>query len=283
MMRQKPEWLRIRIRDGHEVDAMENLMEKLSLHTVCQEAHCPNLMDCFHRRTATFMILGKQCTRRCVFCAVENGAPSPVVPEEAFAISSAVNELGLKHVVVTSVTRDDLSDGGAQHFARVITEISSNSNNVTIEVLIPDFNGDNRAVEKVIRAGPDIIGHNLETVPRLYSKVRPGADYHRSLAVLNQVKTMGTGIAVKSGIMVGLGEREHEVAAVLQDLALAGCELITIGQYLAPSNQHHPVLEYVHPNQFERYRIMASSIGFRGVASGPFVRSSYRADELWTG
>lgn len=279
MYQRKPDWLRIKAQGGKNRAEVENLLAKLSLHTVCEEANCPNLMECFSRRTATFMILGRICTRNCTFCNVEKGFTQPVDPGEPLHVAQAVKELNLRHVVITSVTRDDLPDGGAGHFADVIRSIKELDKNVVVEVLIPDFKGDGKALQKVIDAAPEIINHNMETVLRLYSEVRPMAKYKRSLDLLQNVKTQSNGILSKSGIMVGLGETEEEVVEILKDLRSVECDIITIGQYLAPSKQHHPVVEYIHPDIFSKYNQISKDMGFKHVASGPLVRSSYLADK----
>jgi lipoic acid synthetase len=278
----KPEWLRIKVQGGRNKSEVEDLLRKLSLHTVCEEANCPNLMECFGRKTATFLILGKNCTRHCTFCNVEKGVPENADPAEPHKIADAVNTLGLKHVVITSVTRDDLSDGGAGHFAFVIHELKKNNPDVVVEVLIPDFQGDESSLIKVTESAPDIINHNVETVPSLYEVVRPEADYNRSLQLLRNIKIYGKGIYSKSGIMLGLGEKENEVIEVMEDLRKAGCDFLTIGQYLAPSQKHHPVVEYVHPSIFLKYKTTAFDMGFKFAASGPFVRSSYNAESLFS-
>jgi len=277
MHTKKPDWLKIKAQTGKNRDAVEDVLQRLSLHTVCEQAGCPNLMECFCSKTATFMILGKVCTRNCTFCQVSKGCPETVSSAEPVHVAQAVKELALKHVVVTSVTRDDLDDGGAGHFAEVIRQIKALKMDVTTEVLIPDFQGDMMALQKVIDAGPDVINHNIETVPRLYPKVRPMANYARSLALLQNVKSSAPHIKTKSGIMVGLGETQEEVIQSMRELRDAGCDFLTIGQYLAPSKQHHPVVEYIHPDIFSRYKALAEEMGFLHVASGPFVRSSYHA------
>ncbi|MCX7841571.1 MAG: lipoyl synthase [Clostridia bacterium] len=279
MNQQKPEWLRVRVKSNQNTTEVVELLSKLSLHTVCEEANCPNLAECFGRRTATFIILGKVCTRNCTFCNVIKGRTETVDPDEPRHVAEAAAKLGLKHAVVTSVTRDDLPDGGAGHFAEVIREIKRLNSNVVVEVLIPDFQGDSSALMKVIDAKPEIINHNVETVPRLYPKVRPMAVYKRSLELLRNVKDADINIYTKSGIMVGLGESEEEVIQVFRDLRKHGCDLLTVGQYLAPSKNHHPIVEYVHPDVFENYRIEALKLGFKHVASAPLVRSSYMADK----
>lgn len=274
----KPDWLKIKIQTGKNYHTVKELLCRLSLHTVCQEADCPNLMECFCNKTATFMILGNICTRNCTFCGVTKGCPEVTDPDEPKHIAQAVKELKLRHVVITSVTRDDLYDGGAGYYAATINQIRSLCPEVTIEVLIPDFKGDQSALDKVIQAKPQVINHNIETVPRLYPEVRPMADYVRSLELLKYVKKTAPDIKTKSGMMVGLGETFQEVIACMHDLRIAGCDFLTIGQYLAPTKNHHPVIEYIHPEIFEEYKNKALDMGFLHVSSGPFVRSSYHAE-----
>ncbi|WP_031513814.1 lipoyl synthase [Desulfofalx alkaliphila] len=278
MTKRKPEWLKIQLKGAERQLGVKKMLNRLSLHTVCEEANCPNKIECFGRKTATFMILGSICTRNCTFCNVTKGRPRDVDPLEPAHVLDAVKELGLKHVVITSVTRDDLPDGGAGHFAAVINELHKIK--VTVEVLIPDFQGKVEALQLVVDARPQIINHNVETVPHLYPKVRPKADYLRSLKLLERVKEMNPQIFTKSGIMLGLGEKTQEVIGVMKDLRGVGCDILTIGQYLAPSNKHHPVVEYVHPEVFEEYGETASDFGFKHVVSGPLVRSSYHADAV---
>lgn len=280
----KPSWLKVAANTGEANRAVMELLQSLELHTVCEEANCPNSGECFGHRTATFMILGTQCTRNCTFCCVGKGVPTSPDPLETFHIAEAVMKLGLQYVVVTSVTRDDLPDGGASHFVKVIDAIKAKragTSNPAIEVLIPDFQGDIEALLPVVRAGPDVINHNIETVPRLYRTVRPQARYERSLELLSRVKSMDPGMLTKSGIMLGLGETQEETLEVLADLRRHRCDFLTIGQYLAPSSKHHPVIEYVPPEQFEWYRKEALAMGFSHVASGPLVRSSYQAEQGW--
>jgi lipoic acid synthetase len=274
-----PEWLRKRLPPAAETAAVHRLVSELHLSTVCREAHCPNMGECFARGTATFMILGSICTRDCGFCAVESGEPSAVDPTEPRRVAEAAARLGLRHVVVTSVTRDDLPDGGSTHFAATIRAIHDRAEAV-VEVLTPDFGGRHSDVDVVTAAGPEVFNHNVETVPRLYPEVRPQADYGRSLAVLARAAHAAPKPVVKSGMMVGLGEREEEVRAVLEDLLAAGCRVVTIGQYLAPSGSHIPVEEFVTPDSFDAYERMARDMGFDAVASGPFVRSSYMAEQV---
>jgi lipoic acid synthetase len=276
--RRKPDWLKIKIDNLDQIRRTKQMLQKLSLHTVCEEALCPNLVECFGRKTATFMILGNHCTRNCRFCNVTTKRPGPIDKNEPDHVAQAVQELGLKHVVITSVTRDDLADGGSKHFADVINKIKETSKDVTIEVLIPDFKGDLEALLTVIKAQPNIINHNVETVPRLYPGVRPQASYKRSLKLLENVKKHSK-IYTKSGIMVGLGEKEEEVIEVFKDLRSVDCDLLTIGQYLAPSPNHHPIIEYIEPIQFDAYKEIADDLGFKHVISAPFARSSYHADE----
>ncbi|HWQ30107.1 MAG TPA: lipoyl synthase [Negativicutes bacterium] len=279
-MKRKPEWLRIDMNKGRSLDYVQDILRRLSLNTVCEEANCPNRMECFSKNTATFMILGNQCTRNCRFCNVTHAAPQAVDPEEPKKVAEAASELGLKHVVITSVTRDDLPDGGAKHFARVIKEINALNSDIAVEVLIPDFRGSYMALETVVKAKPQILNHNIETVPRLYSEVRPSAIYVRSIQLLARVKFMNERIFTKSGIMLGLGEKEDEVLQVLEDLRIAGCDFLTIGQYLPPSKKHYPLVEYVTPEVFRKYKEAALDMGFSFVASAPLVRSSYNAAEM---
>jgi len=275
----RPDWLKVRYKAGYDFTKVENLLEELHLNTVCEEAACPNKGECFNRKTATFMVLGRVCTRSCTFCNVADGAPDLIDPAEPENISTAVRELGLRHVVITSVTRDDLSDGGSAHFAEVISAIRADDGDTIIEVLIPDFQGDEADLNRVIAAGPHIINHNVETIPCLYPGVRPQADYRQSLELLRRVKAADKGIYTKSGIMLGLGESEDQVIEVFRDLRSVGCDFLTVGQYLSPSEKHHRVVEWVHPDQFEKYGKIAMDMGFLHASSAPLVRSSYLADE----
>ena len=279
-IQRRPEWLRRDIQVSHASNEVYNIIDELSLNTVCKEANCPNRMECFNRSTATFMILGRVCTRNCTFCNVSKGEPETVDTEEPRKVAEAISKLKLKHAVITSVTRDDLQDGGAGHFAEVVKEIRKLGQAITIEVLIPDFDGNEAALEKVIASKPDIINHNIETVPELYSKVRPMANFQQSLALLKAVKDKDDAILTKSGIMLGLGESEAAVINVMKNLRSVGCDIITIGQYLAPSIHHHPVIEYIHPDIFEKYKNIGLDLGFKNVVSAPLVRSSYHADEV---
>ena len=275
---ERPRWLVKEAADLKAANRMESRLSHLRLATVCQSARCPNLGECFSRGTATFMILGTRCTRRCRFCAVDKRAPGPVDGEEPARVAEAVRLMGITHAVVTSVTRDDLPDGGAGHFVETIRQIRTKCPDVSVEVLTPDFAGSVPAVEAVCRARPDVFNHNVETVPRLYARIRPLAKYRRSLAVLSYAASKG--LAAKSGLMLGLGETGKEIGQTMADLKSAGCSLLTLGQYLAPSQKHAPVARYVPPEEFAMWADIARSMGFASVASGPLVRSSYRADQM---
>lgn len=276
--RERPPWLSLPAPQPESLERMERLLERLQLGTVCQSAHCPNMGECFERGTATFMILGTTCTRSCRFCGVARGVPERVDEGEPERVAQAVAALGISHAVITSVTRDDLPDGGAGQFARTIAAIRAHRPGVTVEVLVPDFGGSREALERVCRVRPDIFNHNVETVARLYPLVRPGAQYLRSLQILEAAA--GLGLAVKSGIMLGLGETAQEIQETLGDLRRTGCSRLTLGQYLAPTRHHLPVVRYVSPEEFEKWAATARSLGFEGVAAGPLVRSSYRAEEM---
>jgi len=278
---QRPDWLKKRVRLGSQQDWVREILKDLNLHTVCQSALCPNIAECFGKGTATFMILGDVCTRNCRFCAVTSGEPSPVDRDEPKRLAVAVRKLGLRHVVITSVTRDDLPDGGAGHFARTIEELRREAPKSTVEVLTPDFQGDETALRIVIMSRPDIFNHNVETVPRLYSTVRPMADYQRSLSVLRRAREFDAGIHTKSGLMLGLGEERAEVSEVMRDLRDVGCSILTVGQYLRPSKAHLEIKEYIHPEVFLEIEEEARNLGFLYVASGPFVRSSFNAAEAF--
>jgi lipoic acid synthetase len=273
-----PEWLVLPTADRNAADRLQQQLADLKLATVCQSAHCPNLGECFASGTATFMIMGTRCTRRCRFCAVGKGAPAPLDAGEPRRIALAVGRMGLQHAVVTSVTRDDLPDGGAGHFAQTIQHLRQQCPGVSVEVLVPDFGGAVSAFDTVCAAAPEVLNHNIETVPRLYARIRPGADYRCSLGILSYTATRG--VITKSGLMLGLGETEKEIINVLQDLKRAGCMRLTIGQYLAPSQDHAPVARYVPPKEFEMWAETARHMGFTSVAAGPLVRSSYRAGEM---
>jgi len=275
----KPEWLKIRIKAGSNTGNISNILKKYRLNTVCEQADCPNICECFNRGTATFMILGKNCTRNCKFCKVTKGETEELDLLEPKNIAKAIQEMDLKHTVITSVTRDDLPDGGADHFANTILEIKKLCPNVTVEVLIPDLKGDYESLKKVVYAKPNVLNHNVETIAELYSAVRPMAVYERSLELLKRVKEIDGSIFTKSGFMVGLGEKEDQVIELLKDLKKVNCDIITIGQYLQPSKEHYEVVEYVHPERFKKYEKIAKDMGFIYVASGPLVRSSYHAED----
>ena len=278
--RSLPDWFRKPLPRGGATRPVRRLVDELGLHTVCESAKCPNLGECWSRRTATFMVLGNHCTRRCFFCAVPKAKPDPVDPDEPRRVAEAASRLGLRHVVVTSVDRDDLPDRGAGHFVRVIRELRAIGDFV-IEVLTPDFRGRPEGADEVAAAGPDIFNHNIETVPRLYRRARPGAVYEGSLALLARVKRKGGRLLAKSGLMVGLGESDDEVLDVLRDLRRAGVDIVTIGQYLRPSDRELPVDRYVTPAEFLRLEARGRELGFLGVHAGPFVRSSYNADAVY--
>ena len=278
----KPEWLRRKLPDPEAMSKMRNLLQRHGLNTVCQGALCPNQGECFGQGTATFLILGKTCTRNCTFCAIptEERPPAPD-PDEPRRIALASAELGLKHVVITSVTRDDLEDGGALHFAATVRALREIGPGITVEVLIPDFRGSPEALGKVMDSRPDILNHNLETVPRLYPEVRPQAVYSRSIKLLRSAKEMAPDKFTKSGLMLGLGEEMDEVRRVMADLRDSSCDLLTLGQYLRPSGKHHPVTRYVTPDEFDGLRLEGEKMGFKGVFSAPLVRSSFHAAEIF--
>ncbi|MFZ5648486.1 MAG: lipoyl synthase [Bacillota bacterium] len=274
-----PEWLKKKVPGCKDIQSTRNLIDGLGLNTVCSSARCPNQGECYSRRTATFLIMGGICTRGCRFCAVDKGKPLPPDPEEPRKVAGAVAALGLKHAVVTSVTRDDLPDGGASHFVKTINAIREMQPGITVEVLTPDFKGRLRPVDTVASARPEVFNHNLETVPRLYRRVRPGSGYRRSLKLLERVKNREPGVLTKSGLMVGLGEDFAEIEQVMADLRSAGCDIITIGQYLQPSRKHLEIKEFVKPEVFDAYRRAALEMGFKYAVCGPFVRSSYKAGD----
>ena len=277
----KPPWLRRRLPTGATYEKVRQMIRSGRLHTVCQEARCPNQFECFSQQTATFLILGSRCTRNCRFCNIESGPETPPDPAEPARVAATAAEMGLNYVVVTSVTRDDLPDGGAGFFAATIRKIRKRIPDAQIEVLIPDFQGDPAALHTILAEGPDVLNHNIETVPRLYPEVRPEAVYQRSLQLLKNTAAHKSRIPVKSGLMLGLGETAAEVRQTLLDLYSHGCRLLTIGQYLQPTEAHLPVARFVTPEEFDRWRREALSMGFSGVASGPFVRSSYHAKEMY--
>ena len=283
MQVRKPDWLRRGLPKGATYEQVKRFLNKSGLHTVCQEAKCPNIWECFSKRTSTFLIMGSRCTRQCRFCAVEHGPSDKPDPEEPFRVAEAVQKMGLSYVVITAVTRDDLPDGGAAHFAETIREIRARIPDILVEVLIPDFQGDMEALSTVLDARPTVLNHNIETVPRLYPSVRPGAVYSRSIEVLGQVKLLDRTIPAKSGMMLGLGETFEEVKQTLRDLLAVGCSILTLGQYLQPTKAHLPVDRFIPPEEFDAWKALALEMGFMEVASGPFVRSSYCAQDLYQG
>ncbi len=275
----KPEWLKVRAPGSENYHRLKGLMRTLGLHTVCEEANCPNIGECWHHGTATFMILGDTCTRSCGYCNVIHGTPAAPNPLEPAHVASAIEAMGLAHVVITSVDRDDLPDYGAGHFARTIEETRARIPGCRVEVLIPDFKGSKDALHTVLDAGPDVLNHNIETVPRMYRLARPGGRYDRALQLLDRSRRYAPGIPTKSGLMVGLGEEWEELIGTLRDLREAGCQIVTIGQYLRPSLANLPMSRYYTPAEFAELRRIGSELGFGHVESGPLVRSSYHAHE----
>jgi lipoic acid synthetase len=273
----RPQWIKAKAPGGENYRKVKQTLDTYGLHTVCESANCPNVGECFEELTATFMILGDTCTRSCQFCAVKKGEPSPPVAAEPESLAMAVKELGLRYVVITSVTRDDLPDGGAECFAETIICVKKYMPECKVEVLIPDFKGSLDAIEKVVKAGPDVLNHNIETIERLYSRARPQADYRQSLGVIETALRLNPDITTKSGVMVGLGETAEEMSKTMVDLVNAGCQFLTIGQYLSPSDRHLPVERYYSPEEFAYWGSRAEAIGFKKVESGPLVRSSYHA------
>lgn len=284
-MLRKPAWIKIRLPSNTDkIDHIKKTLRKNNLHSVCEEASCPNLAECFNHGTATFMILGDICTRRCPFCDVAHGKPLPPNAEEPIKLAKTIAEMKLKYVVITSVDRDDLRDGGAQHFVDCIAAIREHSPSTKIEVLVPDFRGRmDRALEILKKSPPDVFNHNLETIPRLYRECRPGANYQWSLDLLKKFKQQHPDIPTKSGLMMGMGEDKHEIAEVLKDLRTHNVEMLTLGQYLQPSKHHFPLKRYVHPDEFDELGEIAKKLGFSHAASGPMVRSSYHADKQAAG
>jgi lipoic acid synthetase len=279
----KPKWIRRRLPGGPEYEQIRSMLKDGKLHTVCQEAQCPNIWECFSCGTATFLILGSRCTRNCTFCAVARGPDGPPDPAEPARVADAAAALGLTYVVVTSVTRDDLIDGGAGQFAETIHRLKEKIEGVRVEVLIPDFAGDKAALKTVLDAAPDVLNHNIETVARLYPTVRPQAIYERSLELIRRAGAMGPDIPTKSGMMLGLGETGEEIRRAMADLRSVGCSILTLGQYLQPSKAHLEVARYVPPEEFADWEKEAKELGFEQVASGPLVRSSYHAGDLFEG
>jgi lipoyl synthase len=279
-MHPRPDWLKVRFFGGPNYQDLKRLMRTLGLHTVCESARCPNMGECWEHRTATFMILGNICTRACGFCAVPSGKPiGPPEEDEPDRVAEAVEKMGLRYAVVTSVNRDDQPDGGAEIFARTIQEIRRRVPGCRVEVLIPDFRGEWSALETVLNARPDVLNHNMETVPRLYRQVRKGAVYERSLELLRRAKEFSAEVPTKTGMMLGLGETRDEVIAAMADLAEQHVNILTLGQYMQPTREHLPIVRYVHPDEFAEYKQLGEQMGFRHVESGPLVRSSYHAFE----
>ncbi|HPD60933.1 MAG TPA: lipoyl synthase [Thermodesulfobacteriota bacterium] len=276
----RPPWLRVKMRIGEDFQGVEGILEKWAINTVCREAACPNISECYNQRTATFLILGNVCTRNCSFCAVKKGSPRPLDSQEPERVAQAVKELGLHHVVITSVTRDDLPDGGASCFARTIDEVRKNNPDTIIEVLIPDLKGSKKALSIIGAASPHIVGHNVETVPRLYPQIRSTANYRQSLMIIKFAKESFS-VTTKSGLMVGLGEAKEEILATMDDLRGVGCDMVTIGQYLSPAKQCFPIKRYYHPHEFEELIHQGKERGFKWVEAGPLVRSSFHANEQW--
>ena len=277
----KPLWLKKRLPPFEDLVKVKSILDSAELHTVCEEARCPNLGECFSIGTATLLILGRICTRNCGFCAVEHGVSGPPDEEEPEKVAQAVKNMGLHYVVITSVTRDDLPDGGASHFSKTIRAIRALDPEIKIEVLIPDFKGDLASLNTVLEEGPDVLNHNIETISRLYQEVRPQADYRRSLHLLKKAKERNPRTVTKSGCMLGLGETKREIFSLLQDLSEVKCDLLTIGQYLQPRPDRLPVARYIPPEEFEEYKKLGEEMGFKSVASGPFVRSSFRAAQMF--
>ncbi len=280
MSKRKPKWLLKKVLFTQRKD-VEVSLKDIGVHTVCKEAMCPNMSECFSKKLASFMILGSTCTRSCSFCSVSSGAPDGIIDiMEPQKLAKAVHSLGLRHVVITSVTRDDLDDGGAEQFIRCVKAIKNIDKSITVELLIPDLRYNSRAIHAVANCGAEVVGHNIETIPRLY-QVRRGADYKKSLRVLKELKKANPKLKTKSALMLGLGEYEHELKSSLQDLLDVECTLLTMGQYLAPSKTHEEVVEYIEPKKFEEYGLMASDMGFEFVKSSPYTRSSYMAHEYF--
>ena len=275
----KPDWLRVRVSGSKKFLETKKILSESKIVTVCEEANCPNISECWQKNHATFMIMGDTCTRACAFCNVKTGLPDKLDVFEPYKISQAVKKMNLSHVVITSIDRDDLDDGGAEHFAKTINAIRKTSPETTIEILTPDFLKKENALEKILKDYPDVFNHNLETVPRLYLSIRPGARYFNSLKLLNDVKDKNSNIFTKSGLMLGLGEKKNEIMQVMDDLRAAKVDFLTLGQYLQPTKKHAPVAKYITPDEFNSYKIIAESKGFLMVSSSPLTRSSHHAEE----
>ena len=279
MKRRFPSWMKVRMPGGPNYIDLKNLLRESSLHTVCEEARCPNIGECWERRAATFMILGDVCTRRCHYCAVTTGTPAGIDVMEPERLAQTVRKLGLRYCVITSVNRDDLADGGALIFSRCIRRVNDLVPGCRVEVLIPDFDGSMPALKTVVRARPNVLNHNIESVRRVFPRVRPRGDYRRSLDLLAAAREMDPEMPTKSGIIVGMGEEWDEIVETMEDLRGVGCDLLTVGQYLSPSRAHLPIARFYSPDEFDRIRVIGEDLGFKHVASGPLVRSSYHADE----
>ncbi len=275
--RRLPDWFRVRLHQGPDYREIRETVDRLKLHTICEEARCPNRWECWNNRTATFLILGDICTRRCHYCSVATGRPTPVDDTEPLRVAEAVQAMGLRHAVITSVNRDELPDGGARIFAETLRQIRRLNPTCTIEALIPDFEGDEAALAAVLRERPEILNHNIETVPRLFPSIRPQGKYRRSIELLARAKRMGA--RTKSGLIAGMGETNDEIHQVMRDLREAGCDIMTIGQYLQPTKEHLPVGRFYHPDEFVAFKAQGLALGFEHVESGPLVRSSYHAEE----
>ncbi len=280
-MLKQPEWLKVKAASPEKIEYVEKILQQEKLETVCENANCPNISECFSKHTATFMILGSICTRNCGFCAVNSGKPGPVDIEEPVHLASAVKRLGLEYVVITSVTRDDLLDGGAEHFAECIKTVRQYNANALIEVLIPDFRGSIDALNIVADASPNVINHNIETVPRLYPAARKYANYKRSLKIIRDAKSLNPSVFTKSGLMLGLGETREEILLTMRQISDAGCDILTLGQYLSPSKQHLPIERYVEPGEFDQLKQEGLKMGFSAISAGPLVRSSYKAKDFF--
>jgi lipoic acid synthetase len=280
-MRRHPDWLRVKIGGGETYQKVKTLLRSTQLHTICEEAKCPNIAECFGSGTAVFLLLGKICTRNCRYCHVIHGVPEGLNENEPADIAASVQSLGLKYVVLTSVTRDDLPDGGAHVFSETIRHIRQMNPDIRIEVLIPDFQGNIGAVRRVVDAGPDVLNHNIEVVEALFPTIRPQGDYNRSLSVLRTIKTLKSTMKTKSGLMIGLGETREQILLTLKDLRLAGVDLLTIGQYLQPTRHHAEIQRYYTPDEFQDFKTIALTLGFTHVESGPLVRSSYHAEKVF--
>ena len=280
-MRRHPDWLKVKIAGGENYSKMKSLLRTAKLHTICEEAKCPNLAECFEAGTSVFLILGDTCTRNCRYCNVKHGTPLPINPSEPQDVAESVKKLGLKYVVITSVTRDDLSDGGASVFAETVKEVKTLNPNCKIEVLIPDFKGNVDSLKKILESGPDVINHNIEVVEDLFPEIRPGGDYNQSLFVLKSLKNLKSDVLTKSGFMVGIGENQNQIFKTMKDLRNADVDLLTVGQYLQPSKKHVEIAKYYTPDEFDKIAKIGNKLGFFHVEAAPLVRSSYHAERVF--